>query len=225
MRARPRILLINGNSSPAVTDRLAGLAIAAAPELEFVAHTTKNCPPYISTPTDFAIASEKVPEAIAYAIRNEEPDGCIIACFGEPGLLDARRRFKFPIVGMAEASMLTAMQMGTRFAILTLGQHWPAMLWDLVKVYGVEERCVGIERVEGTPVELMGDPKHAAELVSAAAKKCGAPVVIIGGAALAGLASAIGPLPGLVLVDGLNAAIVQMIALTALRRMAAIVNG
>jgi Asp/Glu/hydantoin racemase len=225
MGSRPRILLINGNSSPSVTDRLATLATAAAPQLEFIPHTTKNCPPYISTPIDFAVASEKVPEAIAYAIGREEPDGCIIACFGEPGLLESRRRFNFPIVGMAEASMLTAMQMGTRFAILTLGQDWPAMLQDLVKVYGVEDRCVGIERVEGTPLELMSDPKHAAGLVAAAAKKCRAPVVIIGGAALAGLAAAIGPLPGLLLVDGLHAAIAQMIALTALRGMAAPENG
>ena len=54
------------------------------------------------------------------AVRDDEPDGCIIACFGEPGLREARRRFDFPIVGMAEASMLTAMQLGGDFAILTL---------------------------------------------------------------------------------------------------------
>jgi len=224
MRARPRILLVNGNSSPSVTDRLATLARAVAPQLEFIPHTTKDGPAYISTPADVALASEKVPEAIAFAIRHEQPDGCIIACFGEPGLLEARRRFNFPIVGMAEASMLTAMQLGANFAILTLGEHWPAMLYDLVRVYGIEDRCIGIERVEGTPMELMADPKHATELVTAAAKKCAAPIVIIGGAALTGLASAIGPLPGLLLVDCLQASIAQIIALTAYRRMSSILE-
>jgi allantoin racemase len=225
MRARPRILLINGNSSPSVTDRLATLARAAAPQLEFVPYTTKDGPDYISTPTDVALVSEKVPEAIAFAIRHEEPDGCIIACFGEPGLLVARRRFNFPIVGMAEASMLTAMQLGGNFAILTLGEHWPAMLYDLAKVYGVQDRCSSIELVEGTPKELMSNPKHAAELVTAAAEKCGAPIVIVGGAALTGLASAIGPLPGLLLVDSLEASIAQIMALTAYRRMSSIMGG
>src|SRR5580700_9112333 len=181
MRARPRILLVNGNSSQSVTDRMAGLAMAAAPELEFVPRTPQGGPAYVSTPADFASAAEKVVETIDFAVRDEEPDSCIIACFGEPGLLEARRRFEFPIIGMAEASMLTAMQLGGEFAILTLGEHWPAMLRDLVKVYGVQDRCIGIEIIEGTPFELMANPRQAAESVAAAAKKCDAQIVIIGG--------------------------------------------
>lgn len=225
MRARPRILLINGNSSPSVTERLVTLARAAAPQLEFLPHTTDHGPVYISTPSDVALASEKIPEAIAFAIRHEEPDGCIIACFGEPGLLEARKRFNFPIVGMAEASMLTAMQLGGTFAILTLGEHWPQMLHNLTKVYGVQDRCSGIELIEGTPKELMSNPKRAAELVAAAAKKCGVPIVIVGGAALAGLASTIGPLRGLLLVDCLHASIAQILGLTAYRHMSSISGG
>ena len=219
VRARPRILLVNSNSSQTVTDRLATLAKAVAPQLEFLPCTPQGGPAYVSSPSDFTLAAEKVVETIALAVRDEKPDGCIIACFGEPGLLEARRRFDFPIVGMAEASMLTAMQLGSNFAMLTLGEQWPAMLRDLVKVYGIEDRCISVELVEGTPIELLADPKHAAELVIVAAKKSGAPIVIIGGAALTGLASAIGPLPGLLLVDCLQASIAQMVALTTYRRM------
>ena len=156
MRAKPRILLVNGNSSQSVTDRLAGLAMAAAPEFEFRPYTPQGGPAYVSNPADVALAAEKVVDTIAIAARDEDPDGCLIACFGEPGLLEARRNFNFPVVGMAEASMLTAMQLGGNFAILTLGEYWPAMLRDLVKLYGVQDRCVGIERIEGTPFELNG---------------------------------------------------------------------
>jgi Asp/Glu/hydantoin racemase len=222
VRARPRILLVNGNSSQAVTDRMATLATAAAPQLDFIPYTPQGGPAYVSTPADFALAAQKIIETIASASRDFEPDGCIIACFGEPGLLEVRKRFNFPIVGMAEASMLTAMQLGGNFAIVTLGEHWPAMLYDLVRVYGVEDRCIGIELVEGTPIELMSDPKRAAELVTAVARKCGAPIVIIGGAALTGLATAIGPLPKILLVDCLQASIAQVVALTMYRRMSMI---
>jgi allantoin racemase len=224
MRAKPRILLVNGNSSQSVTDRLAGLAMAAAPQLEFLPCTPQGGPLYVSTPADAALAAVKVVETIALAVRDDQPDGCIIACFGEPGLLEARRRFDFPIIGMAEAAMLTAMQLGGDFAILTLGEHWPAMLHDLVKLYGVQDRCIGIERVDGTPFELMAEPKQAAESVKSAAKKCGAQIVIIGGAALTGLASAIGPLPGILLVDCLLASIAQAVALTTYRRMTGIAS-
>jgi len=220
MSARPRILLVNGNSSQSVTGRLYGLASSAAPELDFLPFTPRGGPAYVSKPEDVALASRTVVETIALATRDAEPDVCLIACFGEPGLLEARRRFSFPIVGMAEASMLTAMQLGERFAILTLGEHWPAMLRDLVKEYGVQDRCVGIERIEGTPFELLADPAGAAQCVSAAVKKCGAPIVIIGGAALTGLASAIGPLDGVQLIDCLQASIAQAVALMKYRRMA-----
>jgi allantoin racemase len=219
MRARPLILLVNGNSSQTVTDRLSVLAVAAAPDLEFRAYTPQGGPAYVSTPEDVSLASRKVVETIALAAHGDEPDGCIIACFGEPGMLEARRRFAFPIVGMAEASMVTAMQLGENFAILTLGAHWPRMLRDLVKLYGVQDRCVGIERIEGTPFELLADPQGAAQSVTTAAKKCGAPIAIIGGAALTGLASSIGPLEGIRLIDCLHASIAQVVALTAYRRM------
>jgi Asp/Glu/hydantoin racemase len=43
--------------------------------------------------------------------------------------------------------------------------------------------------------------------------------VIIGGAALTGLAAAIGPLPGIRLIDCLQASIAQIAALTEFRRM------
>lgn len=220
MGAKPRILLVNGNSSQSVTDRLAGLAMAAAPQLEFFPWTPQGAPVYVSTPADVALAAGKVVESIALAVRHEEPDGCIIACFGEPGLLQARERFDFPIIGMAEASMLTAMQLGGDFAILTLGEHWPAMLHDLVKLYGVEDRCIAIERIDGTPFELMADPQRAAASVVAAAEKCGAQIVIIGGAALTGLACR--PPAGIRLVDCLQASIAQALALTEYRRMIAV---
>lgn len=225
MRAKPRILLVNSNSSQSVTDRLASLATAAAPQLEFLPCTPQGGPAYVSTPADVALSAGKVVEAIALAIGSDEPDGCIIACFGEPGLLEVRKRFNFPIVGMAEASMLTDMQLGGNFALLKLGEHWLAMLRDLVKLYGVQDRCKGVELVEGTPMDLMANSKRAAELVTAAAEKCSAQIVVVGGATMTGLASTIGALPRVLLVDCLHASIAQIMALTAYRHMSSISGG
>jgi Asp/Glu/hydantoin racemase len=219
---RPKVLLVNGNSSPSVTERLAELARLAAPHLEFIPLTPAGGPAYVSTLADVVLAAGTIVEAIALTVRDVRPDGCIIACFGEPGLWEARRRFDFPMVGMAEASMLTAMQLGGDFTIITLGEHWPAMLHDLVRLYGVQDRCQGIWRVEGTPFELLADPERAAKAVAAAASRSSAPNAILGGAALTGLAAAVGPLPNLRLIDCLQASIAQIVALMELRRMAAI---
>lgn len=217
--AKPRVLLVNGNSSPSVTDRLSSLATLAAPQLEFIALTPEGGPAYVSTPADVALATRTVVETIAVSGADQQPDGCIIGCFGEPGLLEARRRFGFPIVGMAEASMLTAMQLGGDFAILTLGEHWPTMLGDLVRIYGVQDRCVGIHRIEGSPLELLEDPQRARMAIAAQASRCGAANVIVGGAALTGLTAALTPAPGVRLIDCLQASIAQMVALIELGRM------
>ena len=59
-------------------------------------------------------------------------DAAIIAAFGDPGLAAARELFDFPVVGMAEAAILTAVQLGGRFAIVTFT---PAMTpWYLASV-------------------------------------------------------------------------------------------
>ena len=67
--------------------------------------------------------------------------------------------------------------------------------------------------------EALATARHQ-ELLAAAAQECGAESVIIGGAALTGLAAAIGPLPGIRLIDCLQASIAQAAALTEYCRMA-----
>ena len=114
--------------------------------------------------------------------------------------------------------MLTAMQLGGDFAILTLGEYWPAMLRDLVKFYGVQDRCVGIERIEGTPFELMADPRTRRNPLPPAPEMRG-PDRDYRRRGVTGLASAIGPLPEILLVDCLQASLAQMLALTAYLRM------
>jgi hypothetical protein len=51
--------------------------------------------------------------------RHEEYDGAIIAVFGDPGLGAARELYDLPVVGLAEAGMLTTCMLGGRFAIVT----------------------------------------------------------------------------------------------------------
>lgn len=220
-----RVLLVNGNTSQSVTDRLADLSGRIAPQFTFDRLTPHFGPSYVSTPADVAVAAHAVVETIARAVEEAGavPAACMIACFGEPGLAAARHRFGFPVIGMAEASMLTAIQGGGDFAILTLGDHWPAMLRDLVRLYGVAERCVGIECVAGAPFDLLSDPDGATAAVARAAanlaRRTGAATVIVGGAALAGLAPRAEPQAGVRLLDCLVASVAQLTALIECRQM------
>jgi allantoin racemase len=220
-----RILLVNGNTSQIVTDRLAGLARQLAPHVTFLPVTPAFGPPYVSTAVDVAVSAHAVITTIASSLDElgGAVDGCIIACFGEPGLAAARQQFKFPVVGMAEAAIVTALQHNGTFGIVTLGDFWPSMLRDLVRHYGVADRCAGVVRVAGAPLDLLANPEGAsravAEAATALAEQTGVETIIVGGAALTGLRLAIDSRPRI--IDCLAAAIAQVMALTGYQRMIA----
>lgn len=220
----PNILLVNGNTSAGVTGKLLNHAGKAFPRVAFQARTPVFGPPYVSTPADVAWSAHAVVDTIESAIaeHGHEPDACVIACFGEPGLAAARYRWTFPVVGMAEASVLTALQLaGRRYAIVTAGRHWPAMLRDLLRLYALDQGCAGIVEVKGEPLALAGDPAAATAAVQAAIDQAAAlhdpASIILGGASVVGLARQLrAPVP---LIDCLEAAVGQAIGLAAMRRV------
>ena len=55
-------------------------------------------------------------------IKEGEERGCdaiIVNCFGDPGLEEARKLVKIPVVGAGEASFLKVKEVGRRFSVLT----------------------------------------------------------------------------------------------------------
>ncbi len=113
-----RILLINPNTSQSLTDLLANAARrAAAPDTVLDTVTASRGVPYISTRSEALLAGVELLEILA--ARGKDYDAAIVAAFGDPGLGAARELFDIPVVGLAEAGMLTACMLGKRFAIVT----------------------------------------------------------------------------------------------------------
>ena len=109
-----RILLLNPNTTSEVTDLLyAAGSRAASAGTELVAMTAQRGVPYIATRAEAQIGGAIALEMLAEA--GDGFDAAIIAAFGDPGLFGARELFAFPIVGLAEAAMLTACMVGRRF--------------------------------------------------------------------------------------------------------------
>ncbi len=151
-------------------------------------------------------------------------DACVVACFGEPGIGAVRERHSFPVVGMAEASVLSALQSGDRFAIVTVGKGWRGMLEEWLRQTGLERRCCGIFALAGQALDLAAKREAALgqlrSAVAEAVERGGADVVIIGGAALAGFAAALQPEFEVPLIDSLTAALAQAEALARLSPVA-----
>lgn len=190
-----RILLINPNTTETVTALVArhvtGIAGDAA---NVIPVTGRFGARYISTRATAAIAGHAALDA--YAMHGAGCDAVYLACFGDPGLLALREVAQVPVVGMAEASCIEAAKRG-RFAIVTGGALWGPMLTEFVASIGLADRLTGVRTIAPTGGEIATNPEAAlaslAKACTACARDDGADVVILGGAALAGLAARIQP--------------------------------
>jgi allantoin racemase len=219
-----RLLLVNGNTTTTLTERLAARAgMFFGGEASVIPMTARFGPAYVASRSAYAVATHAVLETIRIAVADAEQsfDACLIACFGEPGIDAARELFDFPVVGMSEASVVTALQVGRTYAIVTVGERWPSMLSDLLRVQGYGERCRTILNLPGHALDFVRNRGEALGQAAAAVDRAvsvhGADVVILGGAALAGLARDLQPRCPVPLIDSLEAACAQAEALARMR--------
>lgn len=218
-----RLLLLNGNTDPAITALLAARAAEAIPRLglppaEVVPATAPFGARYIATRAAVAVAGHAVLAALAEHVGPDNPrrfDAALIACFGEPGIEAAREVLPIPVVGMAEASIAAALAMAPRIALLTGGAAWVPMLREFALLRGHGPETVLVRGVAPTGDMIARDPDGAIALLAASAAEAagaGAGVVVLGGAGLAGLAPRVAPLAGVPVLDSLDCALAAALA-------------
>lgn len=214
------VLLLNPNTSTAMTELMLGVGQrAAAPGTVLVPRTAPRGVPYISTRTEAQIGGAVALEMLAEDHR--KVDAAIIAAFGDPGLFAARELFDIPVVGMAEAAMLTACMAGRRFAIVTFARALGPWFEECVRSHGLWERCAGIRMLDSAfrAVSEVGTEKEdlLVELAMRAITENDADVLIFAGAPLSGLAERVADRIPVPVVDQVVAAVKQAEALSALR--------
>ncbi|HKV00263.1 MAG TPA: aspartate/glutamate racemase family protein [Vineibacter sp.] len=213
-----RLLLINPNTTAAITDKVVAMAhTVVAPTTELVAVTGRFGAAYVASRAAYAIAAHAALDAWA-----ETPgpfDAVVLACFGDPGLDALRELAPVPVVGMAEASIQTACQLGGRFGIVTGGERWAPMLREFVAARGLADRLACVHTVAPTGADIARDPDGSLSVLATACAHAvdgGADTVILGGAGLAGLAARLAHRVPVPLIDGVAAAIGQAEALARL---------
>nr|WP_210302075.1 aspartate/glutamate racemase family protein [Methylobacterium brachythecii] len=187
--------MINPNTSENVTDLVTShVRRIAAPSVDVVPVTARFGARYIASRAALAIAGHAALDCLAEHV--EGCDAVYLACFGDPGLYALQEVSPVPVVGMVEASCRAAAETG-RFGIVTGGALWEAMLREIVAVMGLADRFTGVRTIAPTGGEIARDPNlalaHLAEACGLCVSEDGAEVVILGGAALAGLAARIQP--------------------------------
>lgn len=211
-----RILVANANTTAAVTEVCAAAARAAAsPGTEIVAATPRFGPAIISSRAENAIASHAILDCLAE--HHAGCDAAVLAVSYDTALAAARQLLPIRVVGMTEAACLTACMLGGRFGLVTFSSR--ELYRELIASYGLAARLAGIGLVAASPYDAASDPAGVAAKVAEAAgalARDGAEAVILGGAALAGMAPRIQDAVPVPLVDGIAAAVRLAEALVAL---------
>ncbi|MEY3299878.1 MAG: hypothetical protein RLZZ597_3138 [Cyanobacteriota bacterium] len=203
-----KLLLVNSNSTTAVTDRMVSIArTVAAPDTLIIGATAPG-PTVIRSHLDFAEAAL----ATVQTLKHHSPDfdGGIIGCFGDPGLRAARAEISVPIVGLAEAAMLMAHTLGGRYSIVTFGSHNAVTIADLARLYGLHTRLASVRIADISHGAVLANPEAAVEACIAAGQQAisqdKADVVILGGGPVAGLAPRIASVLGVPVLDSITCA-------------------
>lgn len=213
-----RLLIINPNTTQAVTDLLCRHAQAlAGSDVVVDAVTARFGAPYISCEASYAVAAHATLDAWACARASgaPAPDSILIGCFGDPGLQALQDTSPAWVTGLAQAAFAQASVHG-KFAIVTGGERWRPMLERLAYALGYADLLAGIHTVTPTGAQLAQDSVGARALLAQACRdaqlRFGARSVIVGGAGLAGIAADIQPQVGALLIDSVSAGVQHALA-------------
>jgi allantoin racemase len=198
-----RLLIINPNTSRSVSETLHRIALHEAAkrsdaQLEVRMQTARLGASYISDEISFAIAGHALLDAYAFDLAQHpgaRPDAVLIGCFGDPGLLALQQLCPAPVLGLAQASLQVAYQRGP-YAVITGGQAWLPMLSRLIAQLSLQDRLLALEAVDKTGAQLAANQEAAvrelADLCLRIVQRAPAlQNIVLGGAALGGLAPAI----------------------------------
>jgi allantoin racemase len=206
-----RILIVNPNTTAAMTEKIGQAArAAAAAGTEIIAVNPPDGPVSIEGYYDEAFS---VPGLLAEIARGDALGVAahIIACFDDTGLEAARCISPMPVVGIGEAAFHLASMLGHRFSVVTTLSRSIAAIENNLLKYGLASRCANVRACE-VPVLSLDDPSaDAASRIGAeielAKREDRAEVIVLGCAGMADLAARLAETHGLPVLDGVTCAV------------------
>lgn len=210
-----KLLVINPNTTQAVTDMVARAARTAASRgTRIVAVTGTTGPAVIASRAGNVAAT---PGCIALARANARGcDAIVLGVSLDTALAELRNRHRIPVVGMTEAGCRVAASLAARFGVLTFGTHMVPMYRSLVRGYGFGRRLAGVSAVDFHPTAVFSAPEKVRRATLRAIKELhaqGAGAVVLAGAVYAGMNRTLQASAAVPLVDGMHSAVMLAEAL------------
>jgi len=205
-----RIVLLNPNTTAALTDLMVEIAREVAPaDLSVEGLTAPFGPPLITCELELEAAARAVLSLAP--VLAQRADAVIVAAFGDPAADALATMLAKPVIGIAEAAMRIAASGGRRFVVITHTGQLVARMARRAREIGLGANCVGVLATEGDPATLMA---NAAALESAlkmlahrGVEELGAEAVIVGGGPLGGVAKRLRGRVGVPVIEAIPAAV------------------
>jgi allantoin racemase len=206
-----RLLIVNPNTTAAMTERIAVAArAAAAAGTDIIAVNPVDGPVSIEGYYDEVFS---LPGLLAEIAKGDAlgVSAHIIACFDDAGLEAARSLVRAPVIGIGEAAFHLAALVGYRFAVVTtLSRSIAAVETNLLK-YGLGHRCASVRACE-VPVLALEDPGSDASAkigveIQRAIREDRAEAIVLGCAGMAELAAHLAEQHGVPVIDGVSSAV------------------
>lgn len=205
-----RILVVNVNTTPSMTESIAAAArAAAAPGTEIVGLTPRFGADSCEGNVESYLAAVGVLDAV---LGYPEPyDAVIQAGFGEHGREGLQEALDVPVVDITEAAAIMAGLLGHKYGVVTTLDRTVPLIEDRLLLAGLDRRCAAVVASGLGVLELEEDPARAVGAIVAKAREIvdrhGVEVICLGCGGMAGLDELVREATGTPVVDGVAAAV------------------
>ena len=207
-----RLLFANPNTTESMTTAIAaGAAAVARAGTVIEAVNPVTGPPSIENEDDERRCVPgllAVLRAAAARPADRRPDAYVVACFGDPGLEQAREMLDAPVLGIAQAAMHAAGLATGSFSVVTSMSATVSRAWQLAKTY-TPAQCLGVHACDIPVLRIDTDPTTIGpigELCATALDQDRSGSIVLGCAAMARFAEPLSRLLGVPVIDGVVAA-------------------
>jgi allantoin racemase len=179
-----RILIINPNSDPAMTEAIQKTANSFIyGNYEVTCKLTPGAPKFIETYEDELQAA---PGMIQLIRESEDFDAYIVACHDDPNLDVIKEITTKPVIGIGEASMKIASMLGHRFSVVSTSKHSIPIKEELVRKYHLQNVLASV-KAPNEDMKKYNEEKMYLEVAKLAIEEDMAEVIVLGCAGMTGL--------------------------------------
>lgn len=219
---RGRILVVNPNSNPAVTQlfsaELESLRFADGPEI--VCETLAEGPIGIESELHVAAVAEPLRRLVT---ARDDADAFVIACYSDPGLYVCREATTKPVFGIQSCGIAFALSLGERYGVLALKTASIKRHLRYLRQLGLVERLAG-ERPLDLTVAESAEGEHTLDRLTEVGKALrdvdGADVLLLGCAGMARHRAPLEDRLGIPVVDPVQAGVAMAVSTLCMRRTA-----